>query len=169
MKMRHRKWVGASDAGPTGGHYLGTIYSLHLLKLLQWVHYSFFFFKFYYYYYYYYYYYFEREWESARTSGGGSEREGEREYPKQAPHCQYRAGCGARTHKPWDHDLSRNQELNAEPALNWLSHPGAPGPLFEIQILFCPVPILAMLYVPGASFLFYQIESLPCCVFHLKG
>ena len=40
-------------------------------------------------------------------------REGERENPKQAPSCQRRGPCGARTHEPRDHDLSQNQELGA--------------------------------------------------------
>ena len=38
----------------------------------------------------------------------------------QALSCQHRARHGARTHEPWDHDLSRSQTLNR------LSHPGAP-------------------------------------------
>ena len=38
----------------------------------------------------------------------------------QALSCQHRARCRARTHGPWDHDLSRSQTLNR------LSHPGAP-------------------------------------------
>ena len=40
---------------------------------------------------------FEREIES--TGRGGSEREGERENPKQALHCQHRTQCGALTHE----------------------------------------------------------------------
>ena len=36
--------------------------------------------------------------------------EGQREKPKQALHCQHRARRGARTHKPWGHDLSQNPE-----------------------------------------------------------
>ena len=49
--------------------------------------------------------------------GRGRERERERErlIPKQAPHCQCRAHCGARTHELWDHDLSWNQESDAYP------------------------------------------------------
>ena len=43
-----------------------------------------------------------------------------RENPKQGPHCQRRARCGAQTHKPRDHDLSGSRTLNR------LSHPGAP-------------------------------------------
>ena len=30
----------------------------------------------------------------------------------QAPSCQHRARRGARTHEPWDHDLSQSQTLN---------------------------------------------------------
>ena len=63
---------------------------------------------------------FERE--LASMSGGGAERERERENPKQAPHCQHRAWCRAQSQEPWEHDLSQNQELT----LNWLSHPGTP-------------------------------------------
>ena len=44
--------------------------------------------------------YFERE--SARTwvQAGEEQRGREGENPKQVPHCQHRARCGARTHKP---------------------------------------------------------------------
>ena len=38
----------------------------------------------------------------------------------QAPSCQHRAWCGARTYRPWDGDLSWSQPLNR------LSHPGTP-------------------------------------------
>ena len=38
----------------------------------------------------------------------------------QALSCQHRVWRGARTHGPWDHDLSRSQTPNR------LSHPGAP-------------------------------------------
>ena len=41
--------------------------------------------------------YFERE--STSLSGEGAERGGEKD-PKQAPHCQRRAQCGAQTHEP---------------------------------------------------------------------
>ena len=51
----------------------------------------------------------ESEWEHE----GGAERERERENLKQVPLCQCRARCGAQTHKPWDHDLSPNQESEA--------------------------------------------------------
>ena len=84
---------------------------------------------------------FERERQS--TSGGGAEREGDRTGSRlQAPSCQHRVRRGARTHKPWDHDLSRS------PMLRQLSHPGAPciwftlggGLLFSLEwlcISFC--------------------------------
>ena len=39
----------------------------------------------------------------------------EREHSKQSYHCQCRAWYRARSHEPWDHDLSRNQELDAQP------------------------------------------------------
>ena len=42
---------------------------------------------------------------------GGAEREN----PKQAPHCECRVRHGAWTHKLWDHDLSKNQESEAQP------------------------------------------------------
>ena len=51
----------------------------------------------------------EREYEQGRGRERGSERES-RKNPKQSLHCQYGAQGGAQTHKPWDHDLSRNQE-----------------------------------------------------------
>ena len=61
------------------------------------------------------------------------QRERERENPKQALHCQCGAGCRARTHELQEHDLSQSQMLNQ------LSHPGALGPLFLINvILFSP-------------------------------
>ena len=52
---------------------------------------------------------------------GGSERGRHRIRNRlQALSCQHRARCGARTHGPRDHDLSRSQMPNR------LSHPGAP-------------------------------------------
>ena len=61
----------------------------------------------------------ERQSERERTSEG--QREGDRENPKRTPHHQHRARCQARTHEPWHHDLSWNQE-----PVNRLSHPGTP-------------------------------------------
>ena len=52
-----------------------------------------------------------RERERERESGG----EGQRENPKQGPHCYHSAQHRAQSHAPGDHDLSRNQELDAEP------------------------------------------------------
>ena len=63
-------------------------------------------------------------WDRERQSmnGGGSERGRHRIWNRlQALSCQHRAWCGARTHGPQDHDLSRSRPLNR------LSHPGAPG------------------------------------------
>ena len=48
-------------------------------------------------------------WERQRQWKWGRSRERGR---MQAPHCHSWARCGARTHKPWDHDLSRNQEFD---------------------------------------------------------
>ena len=58
-------------------------------------------------------------WEIAR-SREGAETERERENPKQVLSCQHRAGLRARSHEPWDHDLSQSQMFNR------LSHPGTP-------------------------------------------
>ena len=57
---------------------------------------------------------FLRELKQGRSRVRGTED------PKQVLHGQQRARCGARTHKPRDHELSRSQMLNQ------LSHPGAP-------------------------------------------
>ena len=54
--------------------------------------------------------YFERERES--KSRGGAERARER-IPSEAPCCQCRAWCRARSPKLWDHDLSQHQESDA--------------------------------------------------------
>ena len=63
---------------------------------------------------------FLRERKRQSVSGGGEER-GDRIWNRlQALSCQHRAQCGARTHEPWDHDLSRSRTLNR------LSHTGAP-------------------------------------------
>ena len=53
--------------------------------------------------------YLEREREHEQGRGGGED-------PRQTPRCQHRAGRGAQTHKPRDHDLSRNPESDAWPA-----------------------------------------------------
>ena len=59
-------------------------------------------------------------WERDSMNGGGSERGRHRIWSRlQALSCQHRVRCGARTHGPWDHDLSRCWMLNR------LSHPGA--------------------------------------------
>ena len=42
-----------------------------------------------------------------------TDRERETENPEQALCCHLRVPCKARTHKLWDHDLSRNQESAA--------------------------------------------------------
>ena len=56
-------------------------------------------------------------------SRGGAEREEDR--GSDAGSVLY---CGAWTHKPWDHDLSRSQALNRP------SHPGAPPYSFNVSL-----------------------------------
>ena len=64
---------------------------------------------------------FERRRETDHEWGRGRERRRHRIRSRfRALSCQRRAWRGARTHKPWDRDLSWSQMLN------WLSHPGAP-------------------------------------------
>ena len=53
--------------------------------------------------------YFERERKWGRDRG-------ESKNPKQTPHHQHRAWCGARSHNPGNHDLSWNKELDTQPA-----------------------------------------------------
>ena len=67
----------------------------------------------------------EREHERGRVRERGRHRIRSR---LQALSCQHRARCGARTHKPRDHDLSGSGTLNR------LSHPGTP----QIQTVKCP-------------------------------
>ena len=63
----------------------------------------------------------ERDRERERDSMSGGRAERERIWSRlQALRHQHRAGHGAWTHKPCDHDLSWSQMLN------WLSQPGAP-------------------------------------------
>ena len=64
---------------------------------------------------------FERERETEYEPGRSRERGRHRIRSRlQALSCQHRAWRGARTHKPWDHDLNRSRMLNQ------LDHPGAP-------------------------------------------
>ena len=80
-------------------------------------------------------------------SGGRAEREGDREL--QAGSCsQLRAQHRVRSHEPWDHDLSLNQELE----LNSLRQPGTPDPyIFQNFILsinsYCSYTICAGYFV----------------------
>ena len=61
------------------------------------------------------------ETETECEWGRGRERGRHRTQSRlQALSCQHRAWHGARTHEPWDHDLSRSWTLNR------LSHPGTP-------------------------------------------
>ena len=68
--------------------------------------------------------YFERESEHTHVSRGGAERERERgreRFPSRL-HAQCRAWHGAWLHKSWDHDLSRNRDLDAQ----WAEPPRFP-------------------------------------------
>ena len=68
--------------------------------------------------------------ETESTGRGWTEREGERENLKQAPQDQCaEPNVGLELTKPWDHDLCRNQESDAQltdptrsPSLNLLNH-----------------------------------------------
>ena len=57
----------------------------------------------------------------ARTQVGEGQRERERERESRSEagsrlsSCQHRARCGARTHEPWGHDLSRSRTQPTEP------------------------------------------------------
>ena len=59
----------------------------------------------------------------------------------------HRAWCGARTHKPWDHDLSWSW------ILNWLSHPGTPRPFLKKLWLLRPIFQLLQLSMRLSTFL----------------
>ena len=75
---------------------------------------------------------FERKIDN--VSRGGAERDTHRIWNRlQAPRCQQRARCEARTHEPRDRDVSRSRTLNR------LSHPGAPALGSYIS---CPRPLL---------------------------
>ena len=65
---------------------------------------------------------FLRQGETEHEQGRGRERGRHRIRNRlQALSCQHTARRGARTHGPWDHDLSRSRTLNRP------SHPGAPN------------------------------------------
>ena len=62
---------------------------------------------------------FLRKSKREMVQGRGRERAGTGDL-EQALHWQQQARCDARTHKPWDHDLSRSWRLTQ------LSHPSTP-------------------------------------------
>ena len=82
----------------------------------------------------------ERQTQTDRAWVGEGQRETETQNPKQAPGSRLRAvstepNNGARTHRPWDHDMSRSRTLSR------LSHPGATLSLSKIIFfLICGVP-----------------------------
>ena len=71
----------------------------------------------------------DREGKCVGASRVGVERQRQRETqdPKQTLHWQWGTDSGARTHEPWDHDLSRSQTSSQ------LSHSGTPGFLHHIR------------------------------------
>ena len=72
---------------------------------------------------------FLRHRETEHEQGRGRERGRHRIRSRlQALSCQHRARRGARTHRPWDHDLSRSWTLNR------LSHPGAPSSISTYRL-----------------------------------
>ena len=82
----------------------------------------------------------ERERERQRERERAWAKEGQRERGRgryrtwsrlQALSCHHRAWRGARTHKPWDHDLSWSQRLNR------LNHPGSLNFLFLMNSFLC--------------------------------
>ena len=80
-------------------------------------------------------YFWERQTEC--KLGRGRERGRHRIWSRlQALSCQHRARHGARTHEPYDHDLSWSQMLNR------LSHPGAtpPPPFFKVSMYILNTP-----------------------------
>ena len=111
---------------------------------------------------------FERERETECEWGRGRERERHRIRGRlQALSCQHRAPCGAQTHGPWDHDLSRSWMLTP------LSHPGAPIIIFLMELTIvlyreaglhhspAVVNVVFFLYLPLNLILPYPLVS-PC-------
>ena len=71
----------------------------------------------------------DREW-----AGEGGERGRHRIQRRlQALSCQHRSQRGARTHEPWDHDLSWGQMLNQ------LTHPSAPKAAYKTSSSFTKI------------------------------
>ena len=90
---------------------------------------------------------FERQRETEHEQAKGSERGRHRSQRRlQALSRQHRAWCGARTHKPWDHDLSQSGTPKR------LSHPGAP---WVKQILSVYAPLCKS---PKQYFALYDIN-----------
>ena len=92
----------------------------------------------------------ERETERNRVwAGRGRERGRYRIQSKlRALSCQHRARHGARTHIPWDHDLSWSWTLN------WLNHPHAPVMYNFLKLWFGFISHLFCLFVCFCLFVF---------------
>ena len=80
----------------------------------------------------------------------------------QALSCQHRARCRARTHGPWNHDLSQSQTLNQ------LNHPGAPTSSWSTNLLMDPWVVsmswllqIVLQWSWKCSYLFNILFSLP--------
>ena len=75
--------------------------------------------------------YFERE--RATCSSREGQREGERENPRQALHCQHRSRCSAQSHYC---EMMTCAEIKSW-TLSWLSHPDAPKRFFFLTWITC--------------------------------
>ena len=94
-------------------------------------------------------YFWERETDKVWAGEDQRERERDRIQSRlQVPSYEHRAGCGAQTHEPWDHDLSQSWTCNQ------LSHPGAPwAHLFNITFWIRIFNICVLQHNIGFSFL----------------
>ena len=97
-----------------------------------------------------------------RMQGGRAKRE--KENPKQALHCECRRRYRAWTHKPWDHDVSWNQESDTSPT----EPPRCPLIIFETSQWTCPVstrihesrkPVQDMIW--SSKFVMFNIKVFP--------
>ena len=90
-------------------------------------------------------YFWERETEHEKVRERGRYRIRSR---FQALSCLHRAPCGARTHEPWDHGLSRSQRLNQ------LSHPCTPEVNFLKSLFSRKFKRLLYLYIKKKNLLY---------------
>ena len=88
------------------------------------------------------------------VSGVGEQRESNRENPKLAPHLTWNPMQGS-IPQPWDHDLSRNQESDAQTT----ESPRHPA----------PVLVLSMSSVPHLKVSCYSCRNVLTSVFPLRS